>query len=122
MFQDAHNQKRNTGFEKLLLHPMVHAVADALRLVGLRDRYRCPRCRAVGTFKPHGGLFDRDDHRHVPRWLCKWCGYYLGPEGRMFCVIDPVLNVWREPEAVPFGMTPQEAVDERLGSTWPWRG
>lgn len=45
----------------------------------VRDRIRCPACRAVGTWKPHGlGL---DENRHVRRWICKWCGFYVGEDG-----------------------------------------
>lgn len=105
-------------FEQALLHPVIHTVADWLRRVGLRDRYRCPECHAVGTFKPHGGKFDTEDERHVPRWLCKWCGYYIGPEGRMWCVIDSALHVWREPEAVLDGWTPARV----MGKVNPWNG
>ena len=47
-----------------------------------RNRLRCPRCSAVGTWKPHGTVFDRQDRRKVVRWLCKWCGLYRGPEGQ----------------------------------------
>ena len=57
-----------------------HFCCDLLRLVGMRDRLRCPRCSAVGTWKPHGGWLDREDDRKVRRWMCKWCGYYQGPE------------------------------------------
>ena len=53
-----------------------HQFFDFSRLLGLRDRLRCPICRAVGTWKPHGGWLDFEDERPVRRWLCKWCGYY----------------------------------------------
>lgn len=38
------------------LNPVVHFFFEALRFVGLRDRLRCPKCSAVGTWKPHGGI------------------------------------------------------------------
>jgi len=66
---------------------LCHALYDASRFVGLRDRLRCPRCKSVGAWKPHGGQFDLsngrldEDGRAVKRWLCKWCGLYVGPEG-----------------------------------------
>ena len=64
----------------------VHQFFDFTRLIGLRDRLRCPKCKAVGTFKPHGGFLDFEDLLKVRRWMCKWCGYYLGPEGvRQVC-------------------------------------
>ena len=63
-----------------------HALYDASRFVGLRNRLRCPCCKSVGTWKPHGGRFDLSNGRFengsaVKRWLCKWCGLYVGPEG-----------------------------------------
>ncbi len=58
-----------------------HLFFDTLRLVGMRDRLRCPECKAVGTYKPHGGIWDTTDERRERRWMCKWCGHYEGPEG-----------------------------------------
>jgi hypothetical protein len=116
--------------ERLLLSPPIHAVAYALRWVGLRGRLRCPLCKAVGTWKPHGTLTARwrDHDRPVRRWLCKWCGHYLGPEGALHCFPDPARGCWVLPHpfdpdspVVPCA-TPQDAVAERLGKTWPWRG
>lgn len=49
----------------------------AVRVFGVRDRLRCPCCKAIGTWKPHGGFFDSSDTYRVPRWLCKWCGLYF---------------------------------------------
>jgi hypothetical protein len=95
-----------------LLNPLVHGFYDALRLVGMRDRMRCPKCRAVGTWKPHGGLFDVHDKRRVRRWMCKWCGFYVGPEA-----IDRVHigeGVWE----LGAGRTPQS----HCGTVFPWRG
>jgi hypothetical protein len=82
--------------ERLLLSPPIHAVAYALRWVGLRGRLRCPLCKAVGTWKPHGTLTARwrDHDRPVRRWLCKWCGHYLGPEGALHCFPDPARGCW----------------------------
>lgn len=116
--------------ESLLLLPPIHAVAYALRWVDLRDRLRCPECRAVGTWKPHGTLTARwrDHDRPVRRWMCKWCGHYIGPEGRLQCFPDPERGYWAMPR--PWdpdspekpGLTPKEAVAEKLGKVWPWRG
>jgi hypothetical protein len=96
-----------------------HTFWMALRLVGLRDRLRCPSCHAVGTWKPHGGWLDREDERRTRRWLCKWCGYYVGPEGtRLASLLDP--GPWRLDGQ---GTTPERVVkDSEIPSAWPWRG
>ncbi len=78
----------------------VHQFYDCLRLVGLRDRLRCPQCKAVGTWKPHGGFLDFEDVRKVRRWMCKWCGYYRGPEGSFYCHQNWKKGCW----CLPFGV------------------
>lgn len=98
----------------------------------LRHRLRCPACDAIGTYKPHGGLLDRQDERRVKRWLCKWCGFYWSKsEGVQWCALGD--EVWQfeaevdtgHPNKVP--MTPQRivefwAIDEgRDHAPWPWR-
>lgn len=65
-----------------------HQLFDFLRLFGVRDRLRCPLCRAVGTWKPHGGWLDFEDERPVRRWLCKWCGVYYDADGTRFCEME----------------------------------
>jgi len=113
-----------TAVEALFRHRYVITPADALlRVTRLRDRLRCPCCTAVGTFKPHGTRFDRKDLRDVPRWLCKWCGYYLGPEGSTIALLDPEMRVWMLPDTDATGTTP-EATFRRtaLGWAWPWKG
>lgn len=82
-----------------ILNPVLHELAGALRWVGLRDRLRCPECHKVGTWKPHGTLFDRwrDGDREVRRWLCKWCGFYVGPEGRLYAFPSRVTGAWALP-------------------------
>jgi hypothetical protein len=62
------------------INALTHQLWDFSRVIGLRDRLRCPYCDAVGTWKPHGGWLDVEDERKVRRWLCKWCGAYRGPE------------------------------------------
>jgi len=66
-----------------------------------RHRLRCPACEGVGTFKSHGSVFDHEDTRKVRRWLCKWCGYYYGPEGKQQAVLtrDGNSNLMWELEA-----------------------
>ena len=75
----------------------VHQFYDCLRILGLRDRLRCPKCKAVGTWKPHGGFLDFGDIRKVRRWMCKWCGYYSGPEGELYCQPDIRKGYWDLP-------------------------
>jgi hypothetical protein len=111
--------------ERRLMSFPVHSFFYLLRYVGLRDRLRCPNCRSVGTFKPHGSVFDTDgdDKRHVRRWMCKWCGYYLGPEGRTTVFCDPEAREWRLPEDTPSRVTPESVMRRSdLPRVWPWRG
>lgn len=91
-----------------------HRIYDLLRVVGIRDRLRCPRCRAVGTWKPHGGWLDGDDLRKVCRWMCKWCGYYIGPEGEANVGVDFEKGCWTlEAEYRP---------KDNVRGCNPWRG
>jgi hypothetical protein len=71
----------------------VHQLYDFSRLIGLRDRLRCPDCKAVGTYKPHGGWLDFEDKRKERRWLCKWCGGYSGPEAGLWAVLPKLPNM-----------------------------
>ena len=99
-----------------------HWLIDAVtRFFGMRDRLRCPRCRAIGTWKPHGGFFERRDTYHVPRWLCKWCGLYFRADlprciGRAHLGRD----VWEENE----GLTPMLLCKRVEGDGYydPWAG
>jgi hypothetical protein len=130
-----------TAWERVRLFPLVHEAWSLTRVAGLRDRLRCPDCRRVGTWKPHGGVVDalvdwkdlrtgRMDHglyrrlRTTRRWLCKWCGHYTGPEGAMRGWPSPVEGCWvlGIDEDEPPGLTPEDAVAEMLGSVNPWRG
>jgi len=106
----------------------------------LRDRLRCPECKAVGTYKLHA-----PGNGRPWRWLCKWCGYYDGPEGRgLLCCPSPTFGCWIfRSQADGFkGMTPEAALLISAGkerrkyrdenpdapipdihySPWPWRG
>jgi rubredoxin len=109
----------------LRLNPMVHELCSALRFVGLRDRLRCPACRAVGTYKPHGGRLDtaRGDVRGVRRWMCKCCGLYYGPEGRLTVFPNSEAGYWDLPENATDtnrGETPRVML--RAVKLWPWHG
>lgn len=113
-----------------------HQCFDCLSLIGLRDRLRCPKCRAVGTWKPHGGWLDKlSDWRTglkamlLPgvryaterRWVCKYCGYTRDCDGEHYGAPNAVKKVWdyKTEDSLP---TPKEAVERLCGSTWPWRG
>lgn len=106
---------------RILLNPVIHELAEALRFIGTRDRLRCPECRAVGTWKPHGGLIDRlhGDRRAVRRWMCKCCGLYYGPEGVLIVRINRAAGYW---DFQPAGheATPLERMKE--WDVWPWTG
>ncbi len=108
---------------KPTLNPVLHELAVALRFVGLRDRLRCPRCKAVGTWKPHGARLDREDKRKVRRWMCKWCGYYIGPEGVRQAEPRSTSMVWELRGDDLRGFTPQETMERNYTyRVWPWRG
>src|SRR6266403_1850822 len=100
----------------------------------LRDRLRCPNCKAVGTYK-----------LHAPgprwRWLCKYCGFYRDERGEKWCVPSPTFGCWIfvDQESGYKGETTQRAVDRQAledlkvasnegklfkpeYTVWPWRG
>jgi hypothetical protein len=109
------------------LNPVLHELACALKLVGVRDRLRCPHCKAVGTWKPHGGWIDTRDLRHVRRWICKWCGYYLGPEPEARWarpnLEDGAWQLITPDNAHKLSDTPRQVVADTLGEgVSPWRG
>lgn len=62
----------------------------------LRSRLKCPSCGAIGTWKPHAPGPTLDGASQRPwRWLCKWCGYYDGPEGKgRLCYPSTVKGCW----------------------------
>jgi hypothetical protein len=115
---------------RIRLSSPIHAFWSSLRLVGLRDRLRCPSCKAIGTWKPHGTWVSRwrDGDRPVRRWMCKWCGRYEGPEGLLKAWINHEAGCWALPYPVDStaphepGPTPAELVKAELGGAWPWRG
>ncbi len=123
----------------------VHQLYDFSRLVGLRDRLRCPECKAVGTFKPHGGWLDFKDKRQTylvhgvyvarkkRRWLCKWCGAYRGPEKQIMAYPNLVEGCWvleesrRGSVSPPYIFHANTYRDDARGylrrwTPWPWEG
>lgn len=74
----------------------------------------------------HGSLLERWIYGdiHVRRWLCKWCGYYTGPRGRIVAYPDMAgSKAWALPEdGTPRQPTPAEVMREQMGKTWPWVG
>lgn len=107
---------------RALLHPLTIQVFCAWPW--LRKRLECPRCEAIGTWKPHGSRrAQREGDRPARRWLCKWCGLYLGPEGWLTCVVNNEAGYWDLPWNVPHGTTPREVVAASvIPKTNPWRG
>jgi hypothetical protein len=116
-----------------------HQFFDFLMLIGLRDRLRCPKCKAIGTWKPHGGWCDRiydwwTSNRALAaafaagakyatdrRWVCKYCGHVRCWEGELQAYPHSKTLVWakRDEHSLP---TPKEAVEANCGKAWPWRG
>jgi len=101
-----------------MINVFTHQIYDCLRLVGFRDRLRCPSCKSIGTWKPHGGWLDREDERKVRRWMCKWCGIYNGPEGWQRVTVGSTCWVLDNPR----GSTPKNVIENCFGPTNPWVG
>ena len=103
--------------------PIKHQLYDFLRLIGMRNRLRCPICAAVGTWKPHGGWLDFEDERKVRRWLCKWCGYYVGPEGHKQAILGKTCWELDETGFYIDGTTPKNVVYKQYcREINPWAG
>lgn len=90
------------------------------RVTGTRNRLRCPRCHAIGTWKPHGGILEPLSNYHVPRWLCKWCGlYFRGDLPRIIGEAHLGETCWEEGK----GETPMSRCTRADGSYLdPWGG
>ena len=111
-----------------------HFLLSLTNFVGMRDRLRCPRCKAVGTYKPHGGLLlDFDRNYRVARIMCKWCGYYRDKNGVDQAYADKFLKHWtlrrfqKEPDWVlkwgtSYLTTPQEIIENSGHNINPWEG
>ena len=104
-----------------------HQIADLMRIIGLRDRLRCPECAAVGTWKPHGGWLDGRESRFARRWMCKWCGHYRGPQGIQRVFPSPERGCWMLESAVgpdlPLRPTPRAVLEaSAIPKVRPWFG
>jgi len=104
-----------------------HQICDLSRMIGMRDRFRCPECKSVGTWKPHGGWLD-DSKASGRRWICKWCGLYIGkPMGgnmvRRQAFVDPTLKCWRIQDFYKKDELPKNAfIPKDIVKTNPWVG
>lgn len=122
--------------ESLRLAPVVmdawYFLAKATRM---RDRMRCPRCTAVGTWKMYGTWWHRWRYGDVAlrRWGCKFCGHWLAkgnPHGQAFNgriqafpLSQEGLKVWAYPDpSVEREPTPAETLHAIMDRTWPWGG
>lgn len=98
-----------------------HFTVDSIgRLTGLRDRCRCPKCAAVGTWKPHGGWFDFGDVAGRLRWMCKCCGWYVDERGSGWVRPHVEKKVWDFPGNGADGDLPKDMLG--AAKLWPWRG
>lgn len=70
----------------------------------LRNRLCCPKCKAIGTYKPR----QHPDYRY---WVCKYCGYGRTPAGEWKFRPDGALGVWgfHSPASTS---TPQERIND----------
>ena len=73
-----------------------HQIVDLSRIFGIRDRLRCPHCKSVGTWKPHGGWIDvwLGDNAGARRWMCKWCGMTLYSRFRVWAFPSAERGCW----------------------------
>ena len=97
-----------------------------LVLTGMRERMRCPACQAVGTYKLHPPCVGSRGQPRPFRWLCKWCGFYKGPEGKgRLCYPSRSERVWAFFDDALLDTskeTPQDVLRRELAWVWPWRG
>ena len=104
-----------------------HQIADLSRIIGIRDRLRCPnpKCRAIGTWKPHGGWIDvyLGDVAGTRRWMCKFCGLTRYATGDKWAAPSSELGYWELLEKLPdhFWPTPWHMVRDYM-NTNPWGG
>jgi hypothetical protein len=101
---------------------------DLSRVLGIRDRLRCPneKCHAIGTWKPHGGWIDvaYGDVAGVRRWMCKFCGLTRYADGDKQVYPSESLGYWELQENLPDDrtwITPWHMVRDFM-KTNPWSG
>jgi hypothetical protein len=127
-----------TLVERLQLMPVVMDMWFLITYyTGLRDRLRCPRCTAIGTWKMHGTWYERWRYGDIAlrRWGCKYCGHWVAkgwvsPKGQVrsgriqaFPLSREGLRVWAYPDpSVEREPTPAETVHQGMGRCWPWAG
>ncbi len=127
-----------TAMERLRLMAIVMDIWFlATYYTGLRDRMRCPNCKAVGTWKMHGTWWERWRFGDIAlrRWGCKYCGHWIAkgwvsPTGQVrdgriqaFPLSQGGLKVWAYPDpSIEREPTPAEALCASMGRTWPWNG
>ena len=89
-----------------------HQFWDFARFV-LLNRLECPECGAIGKYFLHGGWISgsRPSGR---RWLCKWCGLYVGipfNKGEIIkrrAFVDPEFMCWRITDFYEAGKIPED--------------
>jgi len=110
-----------------------------------QEEWKCER-EGCGYSYIRGSLVKETVKQIRPwRWLCKWCGYYDGPEGKgLLCCPSPTFGCWifRAQTDAWKGHTPEEAVrtqsaldikaatvtgmrprdENMMYRPWPWRG
>ena len=97
-----------------------HEIVAMSRFVGMRDRLRCPACKSVGTYKPHGAWLDHPSSRFMRRWMCKFCGFYQNAEeGVMKVFPSKQSGCWQlTRHSDPYCPTPKEILDEVKVNPW----
>jgi hypothetical protein len=83
----------------------------------------CPSCGAIGTFNLHHA-----ENSRPWRSLCKYCGYYCGPDagpGRI-CYPSNRKGCWcflvdADKNGDTETRTPKQVVEQVLANTWPWK-
>jgi len=77
-----------------------HELFNIFQII-IRYRTKCPECKAIGTYLAHGGIIFSDSKESGRRYLCKWCGLYIGqPMGKGKIIkrrafIDDTKGCWR---------------------------
>jgi hypothetical protein len=63
------------------------------------QRKRCPKCGAIGTWRVHSPSIDTKSGggARPVRWLCKWCGWYFGPDFTGQAIADHDQGCWTLP-------------------------